>query len=225
MLSRESAERMHFVSTNLVSSPKFQKSRTLRRFLSEVLSLGGLCQSFAFEEGYSLNQLQALQKFAADKAQAQQAAAQQYGFELVGTVMDEAYNLVLNSYKVPFKLEEASLKQLQAAVHFVRELSLQMLAFARDPAQVAGFEDYRYRGLPCSIVPDEALWSVSGCDQRQKGAGVLEWCFDEADAKAVLAEMNRFPDRFTSLSAKPYQRAAGVSSVSAEVPGQTEHAA
>jgi hypothetical protein len=57
---------------------------------------------------------------------------------------------------------------------------------------------YQFRGLPSSIKPDHELWCVSG--HHGIGGGVLEWCFDEEDAKYMLAYMRRFPE-FKNLSA------------------------
>lgn len=48
---------------------------------------------------------------------------------------------------------------------------------------------YKFRGLPCSIQPDEKLWCVTGYVKHGGGSGVLEWCYDEEDAKQVMAKM------------------------------------
>lgn len=61
---------------------------------------------------------------------------------------------------------------------------------------------YRYRGLPCSITSDEKLWFVEGVDARG-GSGVLEWCYDKADATDRLAEMRKFP-QFSRLAARKF---------------------
>jgi hypothetical protein len=60
---------------------------------------------------------------------------------------------------------------------------------------------YRFRGLPCSIQPDDKLWCVSG--HHGSGGGVLEWCYDEEDAKSMLKYMRGFPE-FKNLSAAPF---------------------
>ena len=62
---------------------------------------------------------------------------------------------------------------------------------------------YRYRGLPCSIVPDDELWCVAGQD-TQGGSGVLEWCRDELDAKNMLEQMLKYP-QFRNLRAHKHQ--------------------
>ena len=40
------------------------------------------------------------------------------------------------------------------------------------------------RGLPCTIT--ENPWYVSGMLPDGSGGGVLEWCYDEEDACAML---------------------------------------
>lgn len=204
MLNRNSVNYAHWESTRLIGSPKFNNSRTLRRFLAEFIAKKLFCQCFAYDEGYSPAQLEALRSYAAKKALHQQPLAQQLGFELVNTLFDEGFELVQNVYKMSFELETASLQQLQAAVRMVQALAFEMLTFSRDPALEVGFQDYVYRGLPCTIAGDESLWLVSGCDKRSNGGGVLEWCFDEEDAKDILDKMKQFPDRFSDLAARPY---------------------
>lgn len=62
---------------------------------------------------------------------------------------------------------------------------------------------YTYRGLPSNIVPDEKLWCVSGIDALNKSAGILEWCYNETDAKQLIKDM-RASDQFCGLSANLY---------------------
>ena len=66
-------------------------------------------------------------------------------------------------------------------------------------------QTYKYRGLPCSIAPDEDLWCVSGQDTNPNscGGGVLEWCYGKEDAQARLLRMQQFP-QFKNLKAAPY---------------------
>lgn len=63
---------------------------------------------------------------------------------------------------------------------------------------------YVFRNLPCNIQPDEALWCVRGRlndpTEPLHGGGVLEWCYNEGDAKERLAMMERDP-RFSNLQA------------------------
>lgn len=60
---------------------------------------------------------------------------------------------------------------------------------------------YPYRGLPCNITTDDKLWAVSGIDG--KGGGILEWCYDAADAQRILLEMRKYA-QFSGLRAHPY---------------------
>lgn len=50
---------------------------------------------------------------------------------------------------------------------------------------------YTFRGLPCNIQPDDKLWCVCG-GMKGGGGGVLEWCYDEEDAKDILKEMRKY---------------------------------
>lgn len=54
---------------------------------------------------------------------------------------------------------------------------------------------YNYRSLKSNIAPKEKIWCVSGVDNHpvSGGAGVLEWCLDEDDAKRMLAIMKGYP--------------------------------
>jgi hypothetical protein len=59
---------------------------------------------------------------------------------------------------------------------------------------------YQYRGLPCSIAPQEQIWCISGRDSQTCSTGVLEWCYNEQDALERLAIMKEHP-RFENLNA------------------------
>lgn len=52
-------------------------------------------------------------------------------------------------------------------------------------------ERYNYRNCPCSITDDDKLWCILGADGTM--CGVLEWCYDEEDAKSLLEEMQQYP--------------------------------
>lgn len=61
--------------------------------------------------------------------------------------------------------------------------------------------EYKFRNLPCSITPTRGsnLWYVSGTSTHH-GSGVLEWCYDEEDAKERLSLMSQ-DHRFSRLAA------------------------
>lgn len=61
---------------------------------------------------------------------------------------------------------------------------------------------YKFRGLPCSIQPDDKLWCICGGEKNGSG-GVLEWCYDEQDAETILKEMQKYP-YFSNLHASSY---------------------
>jgi len=55
-------------------------------------------------------------------------------------------------------------------------------------------EHYNFRNLPCTIREDGDLWYVSGVydDGILMTSGVLEWCYDEADAKYHMNKMENY---------------------------------
>lgn len=210
MLNRENAFEVSRQAYHLVNGPKFAVSRSLRRFLREVL--GDISadngtyvfQSFAFDEGYGEQQLAALAAYAGRIDDEQQEYLEDFGALRMGTQFDSMFGSVANGYKLSFHIATASLKELQAAVKLVAVLSDSLHGFVASPAKAAGFEDYSYRGLPCSIAPDSELWTIGGHDKRNGGSGVLEWCYDEADALERLAMMQRYPERFIGVKAESY---------------------
>ncbi len=69
---------------------------------------------------------------------------------------------------------------------------------------------YKYRNLPASIQTDDKLWCVVGrfVSERGDGGGVLEWCYDEQDASAVLDQMTQ-DGQFRNLQATTYKQFCG----------------
>ena len=62
---------------------------------------------------------------------------------------------------------------------------------------------YKLRNLPCNIVPSHKLWCITG-HSTTGGSGVLEWCYDKADAESVLAEMRK-DAQYKGLRAEKYR--------------------
>lgn len=62
---------------------------------------------------------------------------------------------------------------------------------------------YKYRGYACNIAPDDKLWCICGHDQHDRSSGVLEWCYDEEDAKYLLEKMQQF-SQFLHLTANAH---------------------
>lgn len=59
------------------------------------------------------------------------------------------------------------------------------------------------RGFPCSIVPDEELWMITG--SMGNGGGVIEWCVDEEDANHRLDKLKSdTTGRYKDLKAEKY---------------------
>lgn len=208
MLDSSTASYHRSRALSILGGAKCTNSRTMRRFLAEIgLTDNLLVQSFAFNEGYSPRQLDALHRFALEQIPAVQAEVELVALCETTAIIDASFGSVANVYALPFSVASASVAQMQSAVCLAAALALPLAEMGRSSAAVvAGFADYRYRGLPCSIAPDHLLWTVAGCDKRG-GSGVLEWCFDEADAQAVLSEMRRFPHRFSGLVAEPFSKA------------------
>jgi hypothetical protein len=61
---------------------------------------------------------------------------------------------------------------------------------ARERMQTLQANHYTFRNHPCSITPDEKLWCVQG-EFKGSGSGVLEWCWDQRDAEAIMAKMKK----------------------------------
>lgn len=200
----------------LLNGPKGQTSRSLRRFLMQVTDGHGdqLIQSFAYEDGYSKEQLDALEVYAGctvDRQRQYLTEGAKNGWlrwkalQFSCTMRDDPFGIVGNVYTLGHSLAEASVAQLRAMVEAVVVLSDCMHDFAASPDScIMSSSGYKYRGLPISIAPNDKLWYVGGQDLLGGGGGVLEWCYDEADARDVLAEMNRFPSRFVNLQAESW---------------------
>ncbi len=60
--------------------------------------------------------------------------------------------------------------------------------------------EYKLRNLPCTICPDDKLWTVCGNQKTENGiaSGVLEWCYDQRDAETTKSMMKQDPN-FTNL--------------------------
>ena len=61
---------------------------------------------------------------------------------------------------------------------------------------------YKFRNCPCNIVDNDKLWCVSGLCAGF-GSGVLEWCYDEDDAKYRMSLMVT-DKRFSNLSVEKW---------------------
>lgn len=230
MLNRQNAFHVSHQGYSLIRGNKWNTSRTLRRFLTDVLdaplaktgAAAGwmLFQQLAYDEGYSKVQLEALEKFATRVAEDQQSYLDKLRVDeskpdqrlpelvrLMSTVHDDMLGTVFNSYEVKVDPWAASLKELQTLVKSVVVLSdflHQVAGRGLNDTVLRDFPMYECRGLPCSIAPDGELWCVSGADKLDNSGGVLEWCYDEEDAKEILQKMNQYPDRFSNLKAQSW---------------------
>lgn len=230
MLNRHNAFHVSSQGYALIRGNKWTTSRALRRFLADLLdaplaTTGAaarwmLFQQLAHNEGYSKVQLEALEKFATRVAEDQQPYLDKLSVDankpeqqlpdvvrLMSTVHDDMFGTVFNSYEVRVNPKTASLKELQSLVKSVVVLSDFLHQVAGRGLNETVLRDcpmYEYRSLPCSIAPDEELWCVSGADKLDNSGGILEWCYDEEDAKEVLRKMSQYPDRFSDLKAQSW---------------------
>lgn len=184
--------------------------RKLRRFLGFWTAYGVVSQTLSYNEGHTPEQLTALRELAQQMVREQQEALEGYMpgvIEFESIVFDEMFGLVAIRYSLKQDPATASVAQLRSMVEVVQLLAEAVHVKLKNVNSTVFLHcpEYVYRGLPCSIAPDETLWCVSGSDIRG-GSGVLEWCYDEQDAKAVLADMSRFPERFHRLSAHAYAK-------------------
>lgn len=201
-INRANARELAHLASRL--SQSFSTSRQLRRCLQQAVSLDGiLSQVFSqASDGHNDEQLAALVEYAKGLVKAQRQYLPEGPFVYEGTICDEQLGIVANTYGLAIDPQQASLRELRSAVQALTVLAECMAAFAANPnaSALVDCPDYVYRGLPCSIRDDSELWAVQGQDARG-GGGVLEWCYDEHDAREVLASMQRYPKRFLSLSA------------------------
>ncbi len=204
MLTRKTAFDALAEATFLKNSNKTAIGRSLRRFLQRWTEDGCVSQVLAQGEGHTREQLLALMHYGAQLAQRAAPYVPAAGaFQAV--VFDPAQQRVVVRYRLAHDVRTACVRELRAMAELVSELASEMCSFALNvnTGPLRNCPEYEYRNFPCSIVPDEALWCVSGQDAM--GAdGVLEWCTDESDAQCVLEKMQRFPDRFTQLAAQKW---------------------
>jgi len=218
MLNKDTAFELSRRAYELLNGSKGHTSRSLRRFLLQVTDgLGDqIIQSFAYEDGYTKVQLDALELYAkriVDRQKQYLTEGARNGWlrwkalEFRCTMRDDPYGIIGNVYGLGYPLAEASVAQLRATVEAFIVLSDCLHEFAANPMNcITSSGGYQYRGLPCSIAPDDQLWYVAGHDLLCGGGGILEWCYDETDAQQVLKDMQRFPDRFANLNAESYAK-------------------
>ena len=205
MLTRQNVSEVTRETYRLLHLERKVAGRTFRRFLERLVDYGSITQFFAYDEGYSAEQLKALEAYAQSALKLQAEFLPEGVVKRGRTAFDEMFGLVTNGYQFECDIATATLAQLRSMTEVVAVLAASMLEFAASPNRTAfvACPLYCYRNLPCSIAPDDELWAVSGEDQ-QGGGGVLEWCFDQADAEGVLQEMKRHSARFKNLKAQPW---------------------
>ncbi|KWT98135.1 MULTISPECIES: hypothetical protein [unclassified Variovorax] len=188
----------------LLDNKQGNNGRAIRRFIRRH---GGcvngqivFVQSFCFEDGYSPEQLAAVERYAKtiDELNATFFPADVV-IQKVGCARDDDFGSVANVYIVQLDIDTASVREMRHLVHLVLVLNdtLQEFAVSRNATALFDYPDYVYRGLGCDCA--SATWAVEGKD-KQGSSGVLEWCIDEVDALERLALMQAHPHRFPELS-------------------------
>lgn len=215
MLSKDNVFHVSREGYKLLTGPKKNVSRALRRFLAESctgvspVTERMLLVSYAFNQGHSVEQLGLLETY----AQEQEVRAREYlkegGAHFRSIIRDDDFQSVFSQYELAWSPATATLKQLQAMVKAVVVLSDCMHQYAAFPNEnaLAACPMYVYRGYACDIAPTDQIWCVVGVDNNGGGSGVLEWCYDEEDAQFILRRMNHFPERFENLEARPFREA------------------
>jgi hypothetical protein len=188
----------------LLDNDQGNNGRAMRRFIQRH---GGcingqivFVQSFCFEDGYSPEQLSAIEAYATTIDELNQTLfPSDVIIQKIGCVRDDDFGSVSNAYVVKQDIHSASVREMRELVHLVLVLNdtLKEFAVSRNATALFDHPDYAYRNLACNCSP--AAWAVCGED-KQGGSGVLEWCTDEADAQERLALMQAHPHRFPKAS-------------------------
>jgi hypothetical protein len=177
--------------------------RKYRRFLNDVCLSGGIIQSLAYDEGYSTEQLNALEAYATEMDKLQRYCIPEGVVAPQGIIRDDGFGIVSVVFHLVNDLETATVAQMKDILGVVETLACEMHQFAASGGTCALTDcmPYEYRGLPISIAREGQLWEVGGTDKFTGGSGVLEWCYDKEDAEAILAKMQQFPSRFLNVHA------------------------
>lgn len=185
----------------LLNHMERNNGRKLRRFVSR--NAGCLentivfTQQFTYENGYSKVQLAAIEAYARKVHSTNiPMFPERMKFSFMDTIRDDMFGIVSNSYIVAMNVKTASVAELRDIVKVIYVLNEEVLPFLNNTNNTALMDcpDYVYRGLACTHAP----WAIGGIDRE--GSGVLEWCYDEVDAKQRLALMEAHPDRFKNLN-------------------------
>jgi hypothetical protein len=211
MLNRENALDIFRQGDQLVDGKKWQQSRTLRRFLAAIVEAKQhgepfVTMSWSNDEGHNTEQLDVIENHAEMCANRyREYLSRNWAAHCFGVSRDDMYGTVCVPVRLNWMPETATLAQLQQMVRVVVMLADSMREFAENVNETVlkDCPEYRYRGLPCSIAPDEDLWCIAGHDKKG-GSGILEWCHGEDDAQVLYQKMSRFPLRFPRLVAEPF---------------------
>lgn len=108
----------------------------------------------------------------------------------------QVYDDLGNRYTMPLKDWVQAVENFISVCLVLHRTLVQVNEFLTEPT-------YVYRGLPCSVVPPQALWEVAGHDLRG-GSGVLEWATSRSDAEFIVSKMEREPARFKDIACRRY---------------------
>lgn len=191
-------------ANQFLSNKDGNNGRVMRRFLTRAA--GGynmVHQVFSMDEGYSKEQLKAIESHAKHIAELVESNMGLHDLKpnLLCTVNDFGFGLVQNSYVLPYPVATASVKELREMVKLVGVLADLLADFPYNKKVI--LQDcplYFYRGLPCNAVAPDELWEIGGEDLNSGGSGVLEWCVSEVDAQEVLERMRAHEHQFRKLT-------------------------
>lgn len=208
LLKKSSASSILLAAQAILRGSKSENSRTYRRFFESYgLTDGVISMEIVNGEGYSASQFAHIRQFAEAKIIEFNERIDLYTVRGLGVEVD----MTVKDRKIIWNLQLTPLAEL----NFLLQLknAMQALCYCceflepldKDMAGHIGFADYKLRNKPCSIAEDHLLWCICGTDLRDGSSGVLEWCYDEQDALAVLASMQKFKARFPDIVAQPFK--------------------
>jgi hypothetical protein len=186
MLYNHNVFEISHICYGLLANQKGNNGRALRRFLMRIAPNGIISQVLVSQAGYSANQLDAIEKYAVKVAEEANFYLSQppEGWSFIGTIREDSFCLIQNSYKLEYPVQSATVKQLRAMVALIVVLADNMQKFVVEPNKNALqlYPQYVYRNL------SSTKWLIQGADLLG-GSGILEWCHDEADAQQRLGLM------------------------------------
>lgn len=185
----------------LLRKEKGNNARAFRRFLHRVTTDNIVHQVLTYGDVYTCAQLAAFEAHAQKlDAEADTHIVQPNDWlEVIGTVRNDAYFLVQNSYRFNIPIKTASLNQLRNMTQFVALLAelLEPVIYSTNTTALWLHPDYVFRQLPQT---DEYPYQVTAFDSH-RSTEVVERCLDFNDALKRIKLMSAHP-RFSNISSR-----------------------